>query len=112
MKFNILIINTQKNSKKIQKFLDHIEGNNIYICDNFVDVEHTLLTYTIHIMILDTSVLDINEFQNLQFEFSVNVSYEDIENKEIFKLVKNLGATYSQGYYFSAPLEKPKVYSF
>jgi EAL domain-containing protein (putative c-di-GMP-specific phosphodiesterase class I) len=52
------------------------------------------------------------EFQNLPFEFSVNVSYEDIENKEIFKLVKNLGATYSQGYYFSAPLEKPKVYSF
>ena len=32
---------------------------------------------------------------------------EFVENKEIFEMVKNLGSNYSQGYYFSAPLEKP-----
>jgi EAL domain-containing protein (putative c-di-GMP-specific phosphodiesterase class I) len=28
---------------------------------------------------------------------------EFVENEEIFKIVKDLGIDYSQGYYFSAP---------
>lgn len=32
---------------------------------------------------------------------------EFVENKEIFDMVRNLGSHYSQGYYFSAPLERP-----
>ncbi|MFA5429046.1 MAG: EAL domain-containing protein, partial [Sulfurimonas sp.] len=30
---------------------------------------------------------------------------EFVENEEIFKIVKDLGIDYSQGYYFSQPLE-------
>jgi len=106
MKFNILIINTQKNGKKIQDFLDPIEENNIYICNNFDDVEHTLLTHTIHIMILDTFVLDINELHKIintyieipifisNLDTSINQSdllifdYLDIDNQPVLSLNK------------------------
>ncbi len=37
---------------------------------------------------------------------------EYVESKEIFDITKDLGATYSQGYYFSAPIEKPSLNSF
>lgn len=37
---------------------------------------------------------------------------EYVENEEIHNIVKELGATYSQGYYFSAPVESPKYKTF
>ena len=45
----------------------------------------------------------------IDFANSLNLKTiaEFVENKEIFDIVKQLGADYSQGYYFSAPLEMP-----
>lgn len=45
----------------------------------------------------------------IEFAKSLNLKTiaEFVENKEIFDVVKDLGSNYSQGYYFSAPLEKP-----
>lgn len=37
---------------------------------------------------------------------------EYVENEEIFNITKNLGADYSQGYYFSAPIEKPTIENY
>ncbi|MCP4970551.1 MAG: EAL domain-containing protein, partial [Arcobacter sp.] len=37
---------------------------------------------------------------------------EFVENEDIFKITKSLGATYSQGYFFSPPVAKPTIYSF
>ena len=50
----------------------------------------------------------------LAFANSLNMKTvaEFVENEEIHKTVKELGATYSQGYYFSAPIDKPKFTTF
>jgi diguanylate cyclase (GGDEF)-like protein len=37
---------------------------------------------------------------------------EYVENDKIFDITKQLGTHYSQGYYFSAPLPEPSLYSF
>jgi len=37
---------------------------------------------------------------------------EFVENEKIFKLTKELGVNFSQGYYFSAPIPKPELVSF
>lgn len=49
----------------------------------------------------------------IEFAKSLNLKTiaEYVENKEIFELVKSLGADYSQGYYFSAPLSRPNIYT-
>ena len=39
-------------------------------------------------------------------------SADFVENEEIFNIVKNLGADYSQGYYFSAPIAEPNINEF
>ncbi|MEA3315873.1 MAG: EAL domain-containing protein [Campylobacterota bacterium] len=50
----------------------------------------------------------------LAFANSLNMKTvaEYVENEEIHNIVKELGATYSQGYYFSAPIESPKLTTF
>ncbi len=50
----------------------------------------------------------------MDFAKSLNLKTitEYVENEEIFNITKELGADYSQGYYFSEPLDKPKLYSF
>lgn len=49
-------------------------------------------------------------------EFAKNLGVktiaEYVENEEIFKIVKNLGADYSQGFYFSEPKENPEINKF
>jgi len=37
---------------------------------------------------------------------------EYVENEEIFKITKDLGANYSQGYHFSAPISNPLIETF
>lgn len=46
----------------------------------------------------------------IEFAKSLNLKTiaEFVENEEIFQLIKGLGSNYSQGYYFSAPMESPK----
>ncbi|MEA2017856.1 MAG: GGDEF and EAL domain-containing protein [Campylobacterota bacterium] len=50
----------------------------------------------------------------IDFANSLNLKTiaEYVENEDIFKITKELGSTYSQGYYFAAPLEKPDIYNF
>ena len=37
---------------------------------------------------------------------------EFVENEEIYNIIKEMGADYSQGYYFSAPLAEPNAIEF
>ena len=50
----------------------------------------------------------------MDFARSLNLKTitEFVENEEIFKITKELGADYSQGYYFAPPLDKPNIYTF
>lgn len=50
----------------------------------------------------------------LAFADSLNMKTvaEYVESEEIHNIVTDLGATYSQGYYFSAPIETPKFTTF
>ena len=50
----------------------------------------------------------------IDFAKSLNLKTisEYVENEEIFNITKKLGSTYSQGYYFSAPISKPILESF
>lgn len=50
----------------------------------------------------------------IDFAKSLNLKTiaEFVENQEIFEIVKNLGADFSQGYYFSAPIVEPKELNF
>ncbi len=50
----------------------------------------------------------------MEFAKSLNLKTiaEFVENEEIFKITKELGATYSQGYFFAPPVAKPDIYSF
>ena len=49
-------------------------------------------------------------------EFAKNLNLktiaEFVENEEIFNIVRNLGADYSQGYFFSAPISAPNVVEY
>jgi EAL domain-containing protein (putative c-di-GMP-specific phosphodiesterase class I) len=47
----------------------------------------------------------------IEFAKSLNLKTiaEYVENKDIFDTVRDLGADYSQGYYFSAPLKVPNL---
>jgi len=50
----------------------------------------------------------------VEFANSLNLKTiaEYVENEQIFNITKELGANYSQGYHFSAPIEKPNLESF
>ena len=49
----------------------------------------------------------------IEFAKSLNLKTiaEYVENENIFKIIKDMGADYSQGYYFSAPIEAPNLYN-
>lgn len=50
----------------------------------------------------------------IEFANSLNLKTiaEYVENENIFRLMQELGATYSQGYYFSPPIAKPSLTAF
>jgi len=50
----------------------------------------------------------------VEFAKSLNLKTisEYVESEDIFKTIKELGSDYSQGYYFSAPISKPKISEF
>ena len=49
-------------------------------------------------------------------EFAKNLNLktiaEYVENEEIFNIVRDLGADYSQGYFFSAPISAPTILEY
>ena len=50
----------------------------------------------------------------MSFAKSLNLKTiaEFVENEEIFLVIKELGANYSQGYFFAPPVAKPTLYHF
>lgn len=65
--------------------------------------------------IIKNVVVDKNSYKITKtiIEFAKNLGLktiaEYVENEDIFNTVKDLGADYSQGYYFSAPKETPQI---
>lgn len=88
----------------------------------YSNFEH-LLKMNIDYLKIDASLIrnvasDENSFKVVKtiIEFAKNLNLETIaeyvENEKIFDITKELGTTYSQGYHFSAPIEKPIIESF
>ncbi|HIP56372.1 MAG TPA: GGDEF domain-containing protein [Arcobacter sp.] len=100
-------------------------GSKIAIDDfgsGYSNFEH-LLKMDIDYLKIDASLVkDVaknkNSFQVvktiIEFANSLNLKTiaEYVENKEIFEITRDMGVTYSQGYYFAPPLCKPNVYTY
>lgn len=116
-----------KNYEVLQTFIDSVKelGCKVAIDDfgsGYSNFEH-LLKMNIDYLKIDASLIkhvakDENSYQVvktiIEFAHSLDLKTisEYVESEEIFKITKELGSTYSQGYYFSAPLAKPNLYSF
>ena len=88
----------------------------------YSNFEH-LLKMDIDYLKIDASLIkhvatDENSYQVVKtiMEFAKSLSLktiaEFVENEEIFNVVKDLGATYSQGYFFAPPVAKPDIYTY
>jgi len=120
--FEILEDQSIKDYNVLSKFIDEIKslGCKVAIDDfgsGYSNFEH-LLKMKIDYLKIDASLIknvakDTNSYKVtktvIDFAKSLDLKTiaEFVENKEIFDVVKDLGSTYSQGYYFSAPLETP-----
>ena len=116
-----------KNYEVLYDFIKQMKelGSKVAIDDfgsGYSNFEH-LLKMDIDYLKIDASLVkDVaknnNSFQVvktiIEFANSLNLKTiaEFVENKEIFEITRDLGATYSQGYYFAPPLFKPDVYNF
>jgi diguanylate cyclase (GGDEF)-like protein len=88
----------------------------------YSNFEH-LLKMNVDYLKIDASLIkhvatDTNSYNVVKtvinFANSLNIKTisEYVENKEIYEITKELGSTYSQGYYFSAPIPEPIEYEF
>ncbi len=116
-----------KDYKVLIDFIDEVKllGCQVAIDDfgsGYSNFEH-LLKMNIDYLKIDASLIkhvatDENSYQVvktiMEFAKSLNLKTiaEFVENEEIFKITKELGATYSQGYYFAPPVAKPDIYNF
>ncbi len=116
-----------KNYDVLLHFIEEVKalGCQVAIDDfgsGYSNFEH-LLKMNIDYLKIDASLIknvatDENSYQVvktiMQFAKSLNLKTiaEYVENEEIFKITKELGATYSQGYFFAPPVAKPDIYSF
>ena len=116
-----------KNYDVLYNFIAEVKalGCQIAIDDfgsGYSNFEH-LLKMDIDYLKIDASLIkyvatDENSYQIvktiMEFAKSLNLKTiaEFVENEEIFHKVKELGATYSQGYYFAPPVAKPDIYTY
>lgn len=123
--FEILEDENIKNYDILITFINEIKdlGCKVAIDDfgsGYSNFEH-LLKMNIDFLKIDASLIkNIANNQNsykitrtiIEFAKSLNLKTiaEFVENKEIFEIVKDLGADYSQGYYFSEPVSVPNIY--
>ena len=88
----------------------------------YSNFEH-LLKMNVDYLKIDASLVkyiatDENSYKIVQtiVEFAKSLKLktiaEYVENEEIFNITKKLGVSYSQGYYFSAPIDKPSLEKF
>lgn len=122
--FEILEDEGIKNYKVLTDFILEIKkmGCKVAIDDfgtGYSNFEH-LLKMNIDYLKIDASLVknivqDENSYKItktiIEFAKSLNLKTiaEYVENQEIFHAVKDLGADYSQGYYFSSPLKNPTL---
>ncbi len=125
--FEILEDENIKNYNLLISFIDEIKnlGCKVAIDDfgsGYSNFEH-LLKMNVDYLKIDASLIkNIAKNENSYkitktiIEFAKNLNLktiaEYVENEEIFNIVKNLGADYSQGYYFSAPIAEPNLIEF
>lgn len=121
--FEILEDEGIKNYNLLINFVDEVKklGCKVAVDDfgsGYSNFEH-LLKMNVDYLKIDSSLIknvvkDENSYKITKtiIEFAKNLNLktiaEYVENAEIFSIIKELGADYSQGYYFSAPLEEPK----
>ncbi|MBP7770109.1 MAG: bifunctional diguanylate cyclase/phosphodiesterase [Aliarcobacter sp.] len=125
--FEILEDSNIKSYELLKLFIDEVKalGCKIAIDDfgsGYSNFEH-LLRLNIDYLKIDASLIkniakDETSYKItktiIEFAKSLNLQTiaEFVENEEIFEIVKELGADYSQGYFFSAPIALPNVIEF
>lgn len=125
--FEILEDENIKNYQHLINFVDEIKelGCKVAIDDfgsGYSNFEH-LLKMNVDYLKIDASLIkniatDENSLKITKtiVEFAKNLNLktiaEFVENEEIFNIIKDLGADFSQGYYFSAPIPEPNLYEF
>jgi diguanylate cyclase (GGDEF)-like protein len=125
--FEILEDQGIKNYSVLANFIAHVKalGCKVAIDDfgsGYSNFEH-LLKMNVDYLKIDASLVknivqDENSYKVTKtiIEFAKNLKLktiaEYVENPEIFKIIKSLGADYSQGYHFSPPLKVPNEYCF
>uniref|UniRef100_UPI0040473F50 EAL domain-containing protein n=1 Tax=Aliarcobacter sp. TaxID=2321116 RepID=UPI0040473F50 len=125
--FEILEDENIKNYNLLIAFIDEVKalGCKVAIDDfgsGYSNFEH-LLKMNVDYLKIDASLIknvatDENAYKITKtiIEFAKNLNLQTIaefvENEEIFNIVRELGADYSQGYFFSEPLAVPNVTEF
>ena len=125
--FEILEDENIKSYELLKLFIDEVKslGCKIAIDDfgsGYSNFEH-LLKMNIDYLKIDASLIkniakDETSYKItktiIEFAKSLNLQTiaEFVENEEIFKIVRELGADYSQGYFFSEPIALPNVSEF
>ena len=125
--FEILEDESIKNYNLLISFVDQIKslGCKVAIDDfgsGYSNFEH-LLKMNIDYLKIDASLIkniatNENSYKITKtiIEFAKNLNLktiaEYVENEKIFNIVKELGADYSQGYFFSAPISNPTILGY
>ena len=125
--FEILEDESIKNYNLLISFVDEVKalGCKVAIDDfgsGYSNFEH-LLKMNIDYLKIDASLIkniatNENSYKITKtiIEFAKNLNLktiaEYVENEEIFNIVKDLGADYSQGYFFSAPISAPTILEY
>lgn len=125
--FEILEDEGIKNYNHLISFVDEVKalGCKVAIDDfgsGYSNFEH-LLKMNIDYLKIDASLIknietDENSYKITKtiIEFAKNLNLQTIaeyvENEKIFNIVKNLGADYSQGYFFSPPIKTPNILGY
>ncbi len=125
--FEILEDEGIKNYNLLISFIDEVKnlGCKVAIDDfgsGYSNFEH-LLKMNVDYLKIDASLIkniatDENSYKItktiIEFAKSLNLKTiaEFVENEKIFSIIKELGADYSQGYYFSAPIKEPNIFEF
>lgn len=125
--FEILEDSSIKNYNLLISFIEEVKslGCKVAIDDfgsGYSNFEH-LLKMNIDYLKIDASLIkniakDENSYKITKtiIEFAKNLNLktiaEYVENEEIFNIIKELGADYSQGYFFSPPISIPNIFGY
>ena len=125
--FEILEDESIKNYQCLVLFIDEVKalGCKVAIDDfgsGYSNFEH-LLKMNVDYLKIDASLIKNVAIDETSYkitktiiEFAKNLNLktiaEYVENEEIFNIVRDLGADYSQGYFFSEPIATPSVVEF